>query len=62
MEGEPCQLAFFGLPEGRDKVAGGSAPGKRSAAPGPTLQGSRNGGARVEPEPSAGAVRPLLGR
>ncbi len=36
-------------PEGRDKVAGGNAPGKRSNLPGPTLQGSQRGGARVKP-------------
>ena len=35
-------------PEGRDKVAGGNAPGKRSSLPGPTLQGSQRGGTRVK--------------
>jgi hypothetical protein len=36
-------LVSSASPKGRDKVAGGNAPGKRSSLPGPTLQGSQKG-------------------
>ena len=61
LPGVASALGFFRLPKGRDKVAGGNAPGKR-APQGPTLKGLNSGGATPVLRPVAQVMRPFQGR